>query len=160
MSVFVKNDDLQPEKSDKSDNKDELFPPKGITGWLQLPNETDECDNADTTSKVAFSEDSDSVSEKSHSLLKECTTGEILAELHARFDHIILLAKRNLAENSKNNKKFSMTLTSMFIGDAHALLGMNSELTDHLKGLLAERREFISECSEMELDEEDEDDES
>jgi hypothetical protein len=157
MPQNVKNDDLGPEKGTKSIKNDELFPVKGMESWNEEPQELPEHDNADLLSKVAYSsEDEDKQSIDKHEIIKEFTTTELMNELHARFDHIILLAKRNLADKSIDKKNFSMAITSMFIGDAHALLGMNIELTDHLKCLLTERRGYISECSEADMLEDDE----
>lgn len=156
MPQGVKNDDLDPEKGLKDTKNGELFTPKGVEQWEEEPRELVEFDNADLCTKVTYSsEGGKNQPTNKHSLIKEFTTTEIMNELHARFDHIILMAKRNLADKSPEKNDFSMALTSMFIGDAHVLLGMNVELTDHIKYLLTERRGYISECMGNDLDDDD-----
>lgn len=154
------SDDKQDEGG--SDNNQALPSDPGGAMWNSAPEECQEDPHSSVFDAISFSTESTDKAETSprqptsYGNLTLVTTSELMEELHKRFEHIILIAKKSIVIPEKEKRELKSKQTAMFIGDAHVLLGMTIELEDHLKQVLSERRSYLyemPECLDDNLDE-------
>lgn len=124
----------------------EHYPPVGINGWEQKPQADTQSEGIIDTKIVYSSEEEVLPAASNTDILKQFTVPELMTELHARFDHIILLGKKSLHTVDKK-KELRTGLATVFMGDVHALLGMTKELEDHLTEALCDRRHMLADVN-------------